>query len=147
MIEQRRNHEDPRPTFAQLARTAIERAVPETRGPEAEWHLGINEAWVCFPMDGQFAYLDLHRHLDWITGEYGAASAAVSIRELPLLPGPVPPGAPGARIRLGDLVGEDQRSWHAGSDQRSLGEMLERMALELRVRGLTYFQRLRAGAR
>jgi hypothetical protein len=59
----------------------------------------------------------------------------------------VPSGSPGARIRLGDLIGEDMRSWHPGSDERSLGEMLERMALELRVRGLTYFERLRAGSR
>lgn len=143
MTDQRGNHEHPRPTFAQLARVAIERAVPETRVPEAEWHPGINETWVRWPMNGRFAYLDLHRHLNWITGEYGDASAPVPMRELPLLPGPVPAGTPGARIRLGDLVGEDQRSWHAGSDQQSLGEMLERMAIELRVRGLTYFQRRR----
>jgi hypothetical protein len=143
MTDQRHPHELPRPTFAELARTAIARAVPETRVPEAEWHPGINEVWVCWPMDGRYAYLDLHRHLHWITGEYGVARERVPMRELPLLPGPVPAGAPGARIRLGDLIGEDQRSWHAGSDQRSLGELLERMALELRVRGLTYFGRRR----
>jgi hypothetical protein len=144
MIEQRHNHELPRPSFAQLARAAIEHAVPESRVPDAFWHLGINDAWVRWPMDGAYAYLDLHRHLNWITGEYGVATTAVAMRELPLLPGPVPAGSPGSRIRLGDLIGEDMRSWHAGSDSRSLGEMLERMAIELRVRGLTYFERLRA---
>ena len=142
MTEHRQNHERPRLSFAQIARMAIERSVPETRGAEAVWYEGPNVAWVRWPMDGRFSYLDLHRHLDWITGEYGVASEPVALRDLPLLPSESPPKAPGARIRLGDLLGEAERSWRAGSNQRELAQRLEWMALELRVKGISYFQRI-----
>jgi hypothetical protein len=141
MNEQRRNSEKPRVPFSAIARLAIERAVPETCATEAEWHERINDAWVRWPLEGGFAYLRIHRHLDWITGEFGIASQAADLKALTLLPEAEQPGSPGALIRLGDLLEEADRWWRAGADQKALAERMEWMALELRVRGSAYFHR------
>lgn len=141
MNEQRRNQERPRVPFSAIARMAIEHSVPETRVPQADWHERINDAWVRWPSEGGFAYLRLHRHLDWITGEFGIAHAAVAIDALTLLPDAAAPESQGAMIRLGDLVEEADRWWRAGADQKALAERLEWMALELRVKGSAYFHR------
>jgi hypothetical protein len=147
MDEQRRNREGPRPTFAALARTAIERAVPETRSPDAVWHQTVNLAWVRWREDGRWTYLDLHRHLDWITGEYGVATEPRAMRELPAVQGAAPRDDRGARIALGELLGEQDRSWRAGADQGELEQRLEWMALQLRVKGVAYFGRATRTAR
>jgi len=141
MNEQRRNHEKPRVPFSAIVRMAIERAVPETRAAEASWHEHTNDAWVRWPLEGGFAFLRIHRHLDWITGEFGIASQPVELKALTLLPEPGTPETPGALIRLGDLLGEADREWRAGADQKALAERLEWIALELRVKGSAYFHR------
>jgi len=140
MNEQRRSLEKPRVPFSAIARMAIEHAVPETRAPQAEWHEKINDAWVRWPLEGGYAFLRLHRHLDWITGEFGIAREAVAIDALTLLP-EESPKSPGAMIRLGDLLGEPDRWWNAGADQKALAERLDWMALELRVNGSAHFHR------
>jgi hypothetical protein len=141
MNEQRRNHEQPRAPFSTIARTAIEHVVPETRAAEAAWDERTNDAWVRWPYERGFAYLRIHRHLDWISGEFGLAREAVPLTALTLLPEAEAAESRGARIRLGDLVGESDRWWRAGADQKALGERLEWMALELRVKGSAYFHR------
>jgi hypothetical protein len=141
MNEQRRNHEKPRVPFSAIARMAIEHSVPETRAAQAEWHERINDAWVRWPLEGGFAFLRLHRHLDWITGEFGIAREPVAIGALTLLPEAGVAESQGAMIRLGDLLEEADRWWRAGADQKALAERLEWMALELRVKGSAYFHR------
>lgn len=120
---------------------AIERTVPETRTAEAAWHERTNEAWVRWPHDGGFAYLRIHRHLDWIAGEFGVAREDVTVSALTLLPELEAPESPGARISLGDLLDEADRWWKAGADQKALAERLEWIALELRVKGSAFFHR------
>jgi hypothetical protein len=139
--EQRKNHEAPRAPFASLARKAVEHSVPETRAAQAEWYEHINDAWVRWPFEGGYAFLRIHRHLDWITGEFGIAREAVAIQALTLLPKAGTPESQGAMIRLGDLVGEEDRWWRAGADQKALVERLEWMALELRIKGAAFFHR------
>ena len=141
MNEQRRNSEKPRVPFSAIARMAIEHAVPETGATAADWHERTNDAWVRWPLEGCFAFLRIHRHLDWITGEFGIAPQAAELKALTLLPEAEKPGSPGALIRLGDLLGEAERGWRAGADQKALAERLEWMALELRVKGSAYFHR------
>lgn len=140
MQEQRRNPDHARRApFAELARAAIERAVGETRGAEAYWSLGVNVAWVRFPEDGRWSFLGLHRHLDWLSGEFGIAASACRLDELDLLPGEMRETALGCRIRLGDLLEGEDRWWRAGADEAALAERLEWMAIQLRVKGRAWF--------
>jgi hypothetical protein len=140
MVEQRRDPTSgPRAAFAELAREAIRRAVPETRAPEAHWHLGINMAWVRFPEDGRWTFIGLHRHLDWLSGDAGSATGPCTMDELFALPGVPERPVIGHRVRLGDLLGGEDRWWRAGDDERALSERLGWMALQLRVKGRSYF--------
>lgn len=128
-----------RKPFAEIARDAIQRAVAEARAPGAVWHLGINMAWVRFPEDRGYAFLGIHRHLDWISGDAGMASTECEMDDLHPLPGDPERPVSGFRIRLGDLLGGEDRWWKAGADERSLAERLEWMALQLRVKGRAFF--------
>ena len=129
----------PRPAFASLARTAIERQVAEVRVIDAVWHLGINHVWVRWPIasDG-WCFIGIQRHLDWITAEYGEANEPCDLSALSLLPGSEDPNSPGWRVRLGDLIEGEDRWWRPGADQVHLVERLEWMALQLRVKGHAY---------
>ena len=128
-----------RTPFAEIARDAIRRAVAEARAPGAVWHLGINVAWVRFPEDRGYTFLGIHRHLDWISGDAGTAAAPCEMDDLHPLPGDPERPVSGFRIRLGDLLGGEDRWWRAGADEKGLAERLEWMALHLRVKGRAYF--------
>ncbi|MFI5371677.1 MAG: hypothetical protein ACHQ52_08970 [Candidatus Eisenbacteria bacterium] len=128
-----------REPFAEIARAAIQRAVSETRAPEAVWHLGVNVAWVRFPEEQRWTFLGIHRHLDWISGDAGVASAACDMDDLHPLPGTPERPVAGFRIRLGDLLAGEDRWWRAGENERTLAERLEWMALQLRVKGQAFF--------
>jgi hypothetical protein len=136
-----------RRSFATLAREAIQKHVPETRSPEAWWSIANNAVWVRWPLEpGSYAYLGIHRHLDWISGETGVSHEPVDLGQLFPLPGVPAAPVPGWRIRLGHLIEGEDRWWHAGRDERELVDRLEWMALNLRVKGSAYFRRYRAEA-
>ena len=128
--------------FARHAREALEKHVPETRTPGSHWHLGTNEAWVRFPRpDGLFGYFALRRHLDWVSGEAGIAREPKALPELFRLPGHPRGAVAGYRIRLGDLIDGKDRWWPSGDTERQVAERLEMLALQLAVKGRTYFRR------
>jgi hypothetical protein len=131
-----------RPSFSSLAREAILKHVPEARAADAWWSVANNAVWVRWTLEsGSYAYLGIHRHLDWISGETGISHEPVDLGLLFPLPG-VPAGpVPGWRIRLGHLIEGDDRWWPAGEDEAELIERLEWMALQLRVKGCAYFRR------
>lgn len=141
-MERRRGPGIERRSFASLAREAIEKHVPETRGTDSWWSLGNNAVWVRWPLaDAGFGYLGIQRHLHWVSGEAGVSREPATLGVLFPLPGmPVEP-VPGYRIRLGHLVESGDRWWPAGPDERSLIERLEWLALQLRVKGAAYFRR------
>ncbi|NOT34834.1 MAG: hypothetical protein HOP12_11785 [Candidatus Eisenbacteria bacterium] len=138
--ERRKEPRNPRATFDSLAREAIERCVPETRQPTASWHQAVNHAWVRWPIEGgRWRFLALMRHLDWISGEVGFANDPVDMQVLALHPGSTGDEGGGARARLGDLLGEGDRWWRGGAREHELVERLEWMALQLHVKGPSYF--------
>ena len=146
--DRRRPMERPRPGFAALARAAIEKHVPETRAADASWSLGANAVWVRWTLEAsRFAYLGLHRHLNWLSGEAGISRAPVALADLHALPGEPSGPVAGYRIRLGHLLDDQDRWWPAGPDQGQLIERLEWLALQLRVKGNAFFSRFQEPAR
>jgi hypothetical protein len=135
-----------RRSFARHARAALEKYLPDSRGAAALWRTGANEAWVRFPRaDGLVAYFGLRRHLDWVTGEVGLARAPVELGDLRSLPGSGGREASGYRIRLGELLDAGDRWWPAGDTEREMVERIEWLALQLAVKGGSYFRRWPGG--
>ena len=136
-----------RPTsFSRHARAALEKHLPEARSTDAHWSIGANLAWVRVPRpDGLYGYFALRRHLDWVTGEAGLSRAPAALAVLFLLPGTPKHGVPGFRIRLGDLLHGEDRWWPAGESEAELMDCLERLALQLAVKGGAYFRRWPGG--
>jgi hypothetical protein len=134
--------------FARHARAALEKHVPEARTAAAHWHLGTNEAWVRFPrIDGLYGYFALRRHLDWVSGEAGLSREPNSLAELFRLPGHPRAAVAGYRIRLGDLIDGKDRWWPSGDTESQLAERLGHLALQLAVKGKTFFRRWPGGGR
>ena len=136
-----------RRSFASLARTAIEKHVPEARIATAWWSLGTNSLWIRWAFGGGYAYLGLHRHLDWLSGEVGVSREPVEMGALYALPGVPALTVPGYRIRLGHLLESGDRWWPAGDTEGELIERLEWLVLQLHVKGTAYFRRYPEGQR
>ena len=129
-------------SFATLARAAIEKHVPEARGPAGRWRLAPNLAWVCWARPGGgFSYLALRRHLNWLTGEAAVASESRDLEDLPLGSADAPPDAAGYRVRLGELIGESDRWWPAGGNVAETSRQLEWIVLQLRLKADAWFAR------
>ena len=136
----------PPAAFARHARAALEKHVPEARTGAAYWSIGANEAWVRFlRADGLHGYVALRRHLDWVTGEAGIARGPRDFFELFQLPGAAEGDVPGYRIRLGYLLDGEDRWWSVGETESELVERLESLALQLAVKGASYFRRWPGG--
>ncbi len=134
--------------FARHARAALEKHVPEACVPAAHWHLGTNEAWVRFARpDGLYGYLALRRHLDWVSGETGVSREPKSIADLFRLPGHPHGEVAGYRIRLGDLIDGKDRWWPTGETENQLDKRLGFLALQLAVKGKSFFRRWPGGGR
>ena len=121
-----------RATFARLARAAIEKHVSEARTEAARWGFKPNLAWVSWSIgSGKVVFVGLRRHLDWVTGEIAIAEAEEDLDQVPLATslGPRVLG----RMRLGDLIGEQDRWWPAGDTPAAQSQQLEWIALHLRV--------------
>jgi hypothetical protein len=128
--------------FASQARDAMEKYVSEARTGSAVWKLSPNAAWVRMPReDDSWHYLGLRRHLDWVTGEAGISREPVEFEKLPLWTGAPPADAPGYRIRLGELMHDEDRWWPVGADEREQRERLEWLVLQLSVKSATHFVR------
>jgi hypothetical protein len=133
-----------RKSFALLARAAIEKHVPESRPGEAHWALARNAVWVRWPReDGRFAYLGIHRHLDWVSGEAGTSDDPRELEDLTPVPGVSRGPGRGGRVRLGVLLEGEDRWWPVGPDEPALIGRLEWMVLQLRVKAEAYFARPR----
>lgn len=141
MQDRRQEPRSPRATFGALARAAIEHHVPEARAPEAAWHASPNHVWVRWPLDGRCRYLALVRHLDWLSAEAGLSRAPADMEALVLHPEAPGPGAPGLRVRLGDLLGEGDRWWRAGAREQDLVQRLEWMVLQCVSKAPMFFAR------
>jgi hypothetical protein len=129
-------------SFASRARAAIEKHVPETREPAAHWGARTNLCWVRWPRaGGGFSYLALRRHLGWVSGEAGLALDPIELNDLPLGAAEAPPEATGYRVRLAELLGEEDRWWPAGSGAEELTRQLEWIVLQIRVKAEAYFAR------
>jgi hypothetical protein len=124
----------------------IEKHAPETRTSEAWWSVANNDVWVRWPAGDAFAYMALHRHLDWMSGEAGISREPREMSELFPLPGIPAVPVPGYRIRLGHLLDGNDRWWPTGEDERELIERIEWLVLQLRVKGAAYFRRYPAPA-
>jgi hypothetical protein len=132
----------PARSFAARARPVIEKHIPETRGPEAYWGARPNQCWVRWPRaGGGFSYLALRRHLGWVTGEAGVALEPVELNALPLGAADAPADAPGYRVRLAELLGEEDRWWPTGDTTEELVRQLEWIVLQIRVKADAYFVR------
>ena len=104
--------------------------------------------WVRWPLEGgMFAYLGIHRHLNWVSGEAGISRAPVELGELHPLPGLPALPVEGYRIRLGHLLEDQDRWWSTGTSEPELVERLEWLALQIRVKGNAYFSRFPEPAR
>jgi hypothetical protein len=129
-------------SFAILARAAIEKHVPEARGPRPHWGLRPNLAWVRWARPGGgFSYLALRRHLNWLAGEAALASEARELEDLPLGATDAPPDAAGYRVGLGEMIGESDRWWPAGASAVETSRQLEWIVLQLRVKADAWFAR------
>lgn len=133
--------------FASIARAAIEKHVPESRGPRAHWVERPNLSWVRWPRAaGGYSYVGLRRHLGWVTGEAAIAAEPVELDRLTLGALEAHTAAPshataGHRVRLGDLLGEEDRWWPAGATPAETTRQLEWIVLQIRVKAETYFAR------
>jgi hypothetical protein len=129
-------------SFASRARAAIEKHIPETREPAAHWGARPNLCWVRWPhAGGGFSYLALRRHLGWVTGEAGLALDPLELDAVPLVAAEATPDAAGYRVRLAELLGEEDRWWPAGSTAEETLRQLEWIVLQIRVKAEAYFAR------
>ena len=128
--------------FAEHARAAIEKHIPEARDPAAVWELRTNAAWVRFRRpDGLYAYFGLRRHLQWVTGAAGISRVPRALNDLVQLPGTKRLDAPGFRISVGDLLNQGDRWWPAGRTRDEQDECLDTLALQMSVHGRACFRR------
>jgi hypothetical protein len=132
--------------FAAVARAALEKHVPEARTAEAVWGSRTNLVWVRWRRgDGFNAHLGLRRHLGWVTGEAALSVGRDEMDRLPLRAGGEDETAcfraRGYRVRLGEILHEEDRWWPAGTTPDDLRQTLEWIVLQLRVKADGYFLR------
>ena len=85
--------------------------------------------------------LALRRHLGWVTGEAALAVEPLDLDDLPLGVTGALPDAAGYRVRLGELLGGEDRWWPAGSGEEETGRQLEWIVLQIRVKADAWFAR------
>jgi hypothetical protein len=130
------------PDFASQARAAIEKHMPEARVSTAQWGARPNLSWVRWPRaGGGYSYVGLRRHLSWVTGEAGQALEPLALDDLPIGAADAPPEATGYRVRLAELLGEEDRWWPAGASAEETGRQLEWIVLQIRVKADAFFAR------
>lgn len=129
-------------SFATRARAAIEKHVPEARTAAAHWGSRTNLAWVRWPRTGGgYSYLALRQHLTWVTGEAGLAAEALELDELPISVAESSGDVAGFRVRLAELLGEEDRWWPAGTSAAEAARQLEWIVLQMRVKADAFFVR------
>ncbi len=133
-------------TFSNVAKAALEKHVPEATRSSASWGIKTNLVWVRWHRgDGANVYLGLRRHLGWVTGEAAISVDRQDLEVLPLRAGGEDETecsrARGYRVRLGELLHEEDRWWPAGNSVAELRRQLEWIVLQLRVKADSYFLR------
>lgn len=128
-----------RTSFADLAREALEKHVSEARTPEAHWGGKANLGWVRYKApDGRWVFIALRRHLNWVTGEIGISRTAVELEGLDLKAAPEPGTA--YRVRLGEMLHDEDKWWPAGDNEKELVEILDWLVLQMRVKVEKFFR-------
>jgi hypothetical protein len=145
--ERRATSDTSRTPFAALGRAAIQKQVPESRATESVWHERLNSVTVRWPEADGFVYIGIHRHLNWIAGETGWSRHPAELQDLRPLHHIGVGSDRGWRIGLGELLEGENRWWRAGSNETTLCERLDWIALQLRVRGAAYLRRRGAETR
>jgi hypothetical protein len=133
-------------SFAQIAREALEKNVPEARSGPVTWGSKTNLVWVRWRRsDGLHLCLGVRRHLGWVTGEAAISVDPHELDALPLRAGGEDESAcfrmRGYRVRLGELLHEEDRWWPAGDSPEDLVRTLEGIVLQMRVKADGYFLR------
>jgi hypothetical protein len=128
-----------RRSFADLSREALEKHVSEARTPEAHWGGKPNLGWVRYRgPDGRYVFIALRRHLNWVTGEIGISRTAVELEGLDLKAAPEPGTA--YRVRLGEMLHDEDKWWPAGDNEKELVEILDWLVLQMRVKVEKFFR-------
>ncbi len=131
--------------FSSIARAALEKHAPEAGRDTTVWGAKTNLVWMRWRRgDGMNAYLGLRRHLGWVTGEAGLSVGRHDLEQLPLHAGgddEAPARARGYRVRLGELLHEEDRWWPAGAGADELRRQLEWIVLQMTVKADGYFLR------
>jgi hypothetical protein len=128
-----------RTSFAELSRAALEKHLSEARTPEAHWGGKPNLGWVRYRSpDGRFVFIALRRHLNWVTGEIGISRTAVELEGLDLKAAPEPGTA--YRVRLGEMLHDEDKWWPAGDNEKELVEILDWLVLQMRVKVEKFFR-------
>jgi hypothetical protein len=133
-------------SFAALARDALARHLPATGVRGLAWGARAGLVWVRWQRgDDMNVYLGLRRHLEWVTGEAGIS---VERHELDALPARTGEGmdaavvrARGYRVRLGELLHEEDRWWPSGATPDERARQLDWIVLQLRLKADGYFLR------
>ncbi len=132
--------------FASVARAALEKHVPEATKGSAAWGIKTNLVWIRWHRgDGANVYLGLRRHLGWVTGEAGISAERQELEALPLRTEGEDTTAciraRGYRVRLGEILHEEDRWWPAGSTTDELRQQLEWIVLQLHAKADGYLLR------
>lgn len=133
-------------SFGAVAKAALEKHVPETRSGSSAWGIKPNLVWVRWQRgDKANVYLGLRRHLGWVTGEVGISAERHELEALPLRAGGDDESAcfraRGYRVRLGEVLHEEDRWWPAGDTPRELTSRLEWIVLQMRAKADGYLLR------
>lgn len=131
----KREPDDPRRPFSDIAVESIRTRIRETRDDEACWEQGVNLAWVRWKIDdGRFAFCALRRSFDFLTGEMGVSPVEVGIEDLPLIEKVAQAMPAGCRIRLGHVLQGHDRWWSSGGSEATLIWRLGWLAMQMRLR-------------
>jgi hypothetical protein len=133
-------------SFAAVAKAALEKHVPEAALGSAVWGSKTNLVWVRWQRgDRSNVYLGLRRHLGWVTGEVGISAERQELEALPLRAGGDEDNAcfraRGYRVRLGEVLHEEDRWWPAGETPRELVTRLEWIVIQMRAKADGYLLR------
>lgn len=132
-------------SFGAVGKAALEKHVPEAQSSSATWGIKANLVWVRWQRgDRSNVYLGLRRHLGWVTGEVGISADRQELEALPLRAGGDETAcfrARGYRVRLGEILHEEDRWWPAGETPKELASRLEWIVLQMRAKADGYLLR------
>jgi hypothetical protein len=127
-------------TFADLARIAIEKHVPEARDPSAHWATGrTRRGFATGAVWCYYAYFGCETICNGSPVPPAISRTPRELNDLLPLPAHVTRVAPGYRFSLGDLLNSGDRWWPAGRTREEQIECLDSLALQMSVHGRTTY--------